>query len=111
MRKMLRRKRKKKLVKKKRERKKDGRLQESQVCRPLKFFSYLKALEKNVPGKKKNKTKHNATHLCGFGDGKGVCSFVCVCVCGIFQFVTWKWQRILLINTVIYNDYSNYYYA
>ena len=75
-----------------------------------KVFFLFEGLRKERPGQK-NKTKHNATHLCGFGDGKGVCSFVCVCVCGIFQFVTWKWQRILLINTVIYNDYSNYYYA
>ena len=84
-------------------------MQESQVCRPLKFFSYLKALEKNVPGKK---TKQNIMQhiFVGLVMGK-VCVHLCVCVCGIFQFVTWKWQRILLINTVIYNDYSNYYYA
>jgi hypothetical protein len=58
---MLRRKRKKKLVKKERERekKKDGRLQESQVCRPLKF-PYLKALERTSRAKKKktNKMQH-----------------------------------------------------
>ena len=45
-----------------------------------KVFFLFEGLRKERPGQK-NKTKHNATHLCGFGDGKGVCSFVCVCVC------------------------------
>lgn len=41
--------------------------------------SLFEGLRKNVPGKKNKKTKkQNATHLCGFGDGKGV--LICVCV-------------------------------
>ena len=75
-----------------------------------KVFFLFEGLRKERPGQKKTKQNIMQHIFVGLVMGK-VCVHLCVCVCGIFQFVTWKWQRILLINTVIYNDYSNYYYA